>query len=100
MLRILVADDECAGGRPQQSLIRGAVVSYRAEQIDIWFQVVKSQGAQSCPRPFWATKSLRLAEPIGSRPLVDLGSGEPGKIRYPRDGCSAAEIALGCPGNP
>lgn len=98
-LRVLAADVECASGRSQDSLIRDAVITYLKTDIDIHFLTAPLSGFRECPRPlpFWATRTVALAEPVGNRRLVDTGLGSPGQVRYPNDTCPVTADSEGCP---
>jgi hypothetical protein len=97
--RALVADDSCASGRSQEELIDGYSVKYGRDVIAINFTAKKLKGFQACPRPspLWATRTVRLAQPLGTRRLVDTGHGQPGRERFPVDSCPVTANAMGCP---
>jgi hypothetical protein len=97
VLQVLAADMACAGGRSQDSLVKGATVSYRSKEVDIRFDAVSLSGAYKCigSIPPWVRRTVVLTQELGNRRLVDLGEG-PGHVRYPTDDCTPDEILSGC----
>ncbi len=74
-LHILVWERACSGGSPTTGRMSAPVIAYATNTVTITIGVrpITGDGIVTCPGPQGTPASLRLAEPLGSRTLLDGG---------------------------
>ncbi len=78
-IRGLIHERACASGRSPEGRILDPMVTYRSHAIEVTFTITKRPGGQDCQGNPSFPVEIRLAEPLGTRALLD-GSAAP-----PRD---------------
>jgi hypothetical protein len=72
-LHILVWEMACSSGSPATGRMSTPVIAYTATTVTITIGVRPLGGPQACPGPPGTPATLRLAEPLGTRTLLDGG---------------------------
>jgi hypothetical protein len=73
-LEILVWESDCSSGSLVTGRMSAPVIEYSASTVTITLGVRRLQGAQTCPLGPGTPGSLRLAEPLETRTLLDGGT--------------------------
>lgn len=87
VLHVLVSVDQCGTTLKQAESASGPAITYLPDEIQIKFTAKRLSGSFSCvamPNRS-APRTINLAQPIGSRRLIDTGQGLPGRERFPAD---------------
>jgi hypothetical protein len=72
-LHILVWELACSGGSPATGRMSAPVIAYAAATVTITIGVRPLDGPQTCPGPPGTLAIVQLAEPLGTRTLLDGG---------------------------
>ncbi|WKN49877.1 hypothetical protein [Nocardioides sp. Arc9.136] len=77
-LAVEVSEVECTSGRAPDPFLREPAVVETAESVVLTWTSTPAEGGQRCPGNPWTTVLVELAEPLGSREVLD------GSVHPPR----------------
>jgi hypothetical protein len=81
-VNVIVTELACASGQSAEGRVTEPAVAYEVAAVTIYFAVERLPGNQTCPGNPDLAATVRLAEPIGGRRLLD-GSSYPPEQRWP-----------------